>query len=639
MPDLQFVPHKQFKDLLALDVPPALKSRAFAELCRINTLYMVTRAGSGHLGSSFSSLDIVSWLYLNEIRPAEPGGRHPFRDLYFSSKGHDAPGLYSVLIGLGIIDFDLIHRLRRLGGLPGHPDVSTPGIVTNTGSLGMGISKAKGMILAHRLKGEDRRVFVMCGDGELQEGQFWESLISAANRKMHELIVIIDHNKIQSDIWISQTSDLGDLEAKLKAFGWHVLRCDGHDHSRLGDRISETKNISDRPHVIIADTVKGAGVSFMRHQAAEDEQNLYPYHSGAPTEEEYASALEELRNRAEDLLVDLGLGGPDLERVTRPNPPAALSHPQRLVDAYARSLVEQAEMRKDIVVLDADLKLDCGLIPFQERFPERFIECGIAEQDMVSMAGGLALEGKLPIVHSFASFLSTRPNEQIYNNATESTKIIYAGFLAGLLPGGPGHSHQSVRDISTLGSVPGLTMIQPCCEAEVAMALDWCINEANSSTYLRFVQIPCEISFALPADYKLRQGRGIILRDGTDAAFIAYGPVMLEQAWKTAALLQDEGISIRVINLPWLNQVDKEWLTTAVENCSTAFTLDDHYTKGGQGEMIATSLLESKVSVSVYRLGLDELPACGTNEEILANHKMDSNNMKQIIFTALGGER
>ena len=132
----------EFDRVLALKAERVERAAVFADLCRLNTLYMIARAGSGHIGSSFSSLDIASWLYLYELRGEESGGP---RDLYFSSKGHDAPGLYAVLIGLGLLPFDLLHRLRQLGGLPGHPDVATAHMVTNTGSLGMGISKAKGM--------------------------------------------------------------------------------------------------------------------------------------------------------------------------------------------------------------------------------------------------------------------------------------------------------------------------------------------------------------------------------------------------------------------------------------------------------------------------------------------------------------
>ena len=177
---------------------------------------MIARAGSGHIGSSFSSLDIISWLLLEEMCE---------EDIFFSSKGHDAPGYYSALIGMGRLEFDFIHKLRKIDGLPGHPDIGTPEIVTNTGSLGMGVSKAKGMVFANRLAKRPGRVFVMTGDGELQEGQFWESLISAVNFGLHEITVIVDHNKLQSDTFVKNVSDLGDLEAKLNAFGWCVILC------------------------------------------------------------------------------------------------------------------------------------------------------------------------------------------------------------------------------------------------------------------------------------------------------------------------------------------------------------------------------------------------------------------------------
>ena len=202
--------------------------------------------------------------------------------------------------------------------------------------------------------------------------------------------------------------------------------------------------------------------------------------------------------------------------------------------AYSRALLRLAERQPDLVALDADLVLDTGLIPFQDQLPERFVECGIAEQDMVSQAGGMALAGLLPVVHSFACFLSTRPNEQIYNNATERTKVIYVGSLAGVLPSGPGHSHQSVRDISALGGVPGLVLLEPSCEAEVGLALDWCVEGGPESAYLRLVSIPYQIPFELPADYQLVPGRGVVLRDGSDAVIFGYGPVMLSEAWRAA---------------------------------------------------------------------------------------------------------
>jgi transketolase len=631
---LYYVPFKEFARIRALPVPPVEKTAIFAALCRINTLYMIARAGSGHIGSSFSSMDIMSWLQLNELRTPSEGSSTSPRDIFFSSKGHDAPGLYNTWIGMGKLDFELIHQLRRLNGLPGHPDVSTPNVVTNTGSLGMGVSKAKGMIVANRLLKQPGNVYVLTGDGELQEGQFWESLVSAANHKLHELTVIIDHNKLQSDTLVSRVSDLGDLEAKLAAFGWHVSRCDGNDLAAFSQTLAATKSVIDKPKVIIADTIKGKGVSFMEHTSIDSDVEFYKFHSGAPSDDAYVKAAQELIESANVLLTTAGAVALELESVIRPAA-AVPENTQRLIAAYSNALIAQARKNPKIVALDADLILDTGLIPFQKEFPDRFIECGIAEQDMVSQAGGMALRGLLPIVHSFACFLSSRPNEQIYTNATEQEKIIYVGSLAGIVPGGPGHSHQAVRDISALAAIPGLTLMEPSCEAEVGMLLDWAINTNKASSYLRLVSLPWVLPYELPADYQPELGKGVTITEGHDVVIIAYGPVMLASAVQAAQMLKSEhGIAMKVINLPWLNHVDAAWLAKALGNCKVVFSIDNHYLIGGQGDRIADAMA-SKIltSTKLHRLALQEVPECGNNQEILANHHLDVCFIKETIHS------
>lgn len=618
---LYYIPFKEFERILASGVPAVDKTRIFAAFCRINTLYMIARAGSGHIGSSFSSMDIMSWLQLNELRTPLEGDNTSPRDIFFSSKGHDAPGLYNTWIGMGKLDFELIHQLRRLNGLPGHPDVSTPNVATNTGSLGMGVSKAKGMIVANRLLRQTGNVYVLTGDGELQEGQFWESLVSAANNKLYELTVIIDHNKLQSDTLVSKVSDLGDLDAKLASFGWHVSRCDGNDMVAFSQTLATTKAVTDKPKVIIADTIKGKGVSFMEHTSIDSDVEFYKFHSGAPSEDAYVKAAQELIEGANMLLATAGIDKLELESITRP---AAVlpENPQRLIQAYSNALIEQARKNPNIVALDADLILDTGLIPFQKEFPDRFVECGIAEQDMVSQAGGMALQGLLPVVHSFACFLSSRPNEQIYTNSTEQKKIIYVGSLAGVVPGGPGHSHQAVRDISALAAMPGLVMMEPSCEAEVGALLDWAINNNSSSSYLRLVSLPWVLPYSLPANYKPELGKGVTLIDGKDIAIIAYGPVMLSAAVQAAQTLEAEHrITTKVINLPWLNQVDSVWLANELGTIKYWVSIDNHYRIGGQGDRIADAMLASGIQAStLQRLALEQIPACGTNPEILESH-------------------
>lgn len=631
MSTLQFVPLAEIERIRSGIANPHRRAATLADAARLNTLTMIMAAGSGHIGSSFSAMDIVTWLWAEAMaHPNEPDVSPS--DTYFSSKGHDAPGLYATLIALGRLPFESLFALRRLGGLPGHPDMGTPGMVTNTGPLGMGISKAMGLALARRLQGKSGRIYVLTGDGELQEGQFWESLQPAANRGLAEITAIVDHNKIQSDTHVHETSDLGDLEAKFRAFGWAVRRLDGHDMRAIAEGIRWAKAVTDRPQALIADTVKGRGVSFMEGMG---EDGFYHFHSGAPSAAHYAAAETELAGRVNRALAAEGLAPLALE--SRPLPArGAPQAPQRLVAAYGDELVRIARERSDLVALDADLLFDTGLIPFKQSFPDRFVECGIAEQHMVSVAGGLALRGLLPVVHSFACFLTTRPNEQIYNNATEQKKIIYVGSLAGLLPAMPGHSHQSVRDIAAVGAIPGLTLFEPANEAEARLAIRWAVEENPASTYLRLVSIPLSLPYALPAGYALRLGQGVFLRKGKDVALVSYGPVMLKEAWRAAEALAGSGISAAVINLPWLNRMDARWLLSALGSFRAIVSIDDHYAEIGQGSLIAAAFAESRAShPTLVRLGVREIPVCGSHDEALRHHKLDGDSIAEAAQAAL----
>jgi transketolase len=624
---LRYAPLDEIRRIRTALSDPLARAAVTADLCRLNTLYMIMNAGSGHIGSSFSSTDIITWLWTEELR--DPNGSVPGGDVYFSSKGHDAPALYALLIALGKLDESLIHRLRRFGGLPGHPDVETPFIAANTGSLGMGISKAYGMARAHRYLGQAGRIVVMTGDGELQEGQIWESLQPAANERLGEIIVVVDHNKFQSDSAVAAVSDLGPIEEKFRAFGWHVRRADGHDPAVLREVFAEFRTVADKPKVFIADTIKGKGVSFMHGVACGDQ--TYHFHAGAPSLAHYVAATDELTARIDGRLAAAGIA--PLTSANAPQPiRVSPKNPEKLVLAYGDELLQMARTRADIVVMDGDLLSDCGIEAFKAELPERFIECGIAEQHMVSAAGGLALRGMLPVVHSFACFLTTRANEHIYNNATERKKIIYVGTLAGVIPGGPGHSHQSVRDISAIGSVPGLTAIEPCSEREARLAIRWAVEANAASTYLRFVNVPLDLPYTLPAEYALRAGRGVSLRDGADVAFVGYGPMLLSNVWRAADALAAEGVRAAVINLPWLNRIDEDWVAETLHRAPLVVTLDNHYVTLGQGAMVAAALARTNARNDVISIGLTDVPACGSNAEVLAHHKLDAPSLVRAVL-------
>ncbi len=658
MININLVSQKEFGRIVQLNIHRDLKLKIIADMCRINTLAIVKRAGSGHLGSSLSAMDIVIKLYYDILNVTEVGILSPDRDIYFSSKGHDVPGFYAMLYSLGTLDQSKIMRLRRVCGLDGHPDINIPGVEANSGSLGMGISKAKGIAWAKQYNGYGGRVFVMTGDGELQEGQNFEALQSAAHLGISNLTVIVDHNKVQSDKPVAEIVSLCDLEKKFQSFGWHVARCNGNDLKDLDRVFSEVAQVAAKPKIIIADTIKGCGVSFMEHpQALKDGNGCYPYHSGAPSDEKYHNAYEEIFIRVNVALNELGIAPITCELV---GPEATIAAGYSLegepvsagaqiskkvsketsefvAEAFGKALMDLGKCNNKIVVLDADLAADCRTREFENNYPERFIQNGIAEQDMVSTAGGIAHHGLLPIVNSFASFLTSRANEQIYNNASEGTKIIYVNHYSGLIPAGPGKSHQSIRDISLMGALPNCLIVQPCNSLETSLLLKYCVEEAEETCLVRLIIGPSPRFIETPANNELKLGRGFCLNQGEDAIIFAYGPVMLHEALVAAEKLDFIGVRLKVINMPWLNRVDITWFLSEISNIKSVFFLEDHASVGGLGDFLTRKLIQEDQikdrKIEVF--GVEGYPACGTPLEVLRYHHLDGVSIASRIKKAL----
>lgn len=595
------------------------KTKLFTEMARFNTLYMIAKAGSGHIGSSFSSLDIISWLYLNELKKD---------DKFYSSKGHDSPGLYSVQIALGIIPFDKIHSLRKLDGLPGHPVSSMDGAHTNTGSLGMGISKAKGFLKSNEILKKKGRVFVMLGDGELQEGQIWESLIKVDLKDKSNLNIIVDHNKVQSDTYVKDVSDLGNLNMKFESFGCEVFDGDGHDLNFINQFLSKN---STKPKTMIAHTIKGKGVSFMEHTSMEKGQVYYKYHSGAPTAKEYESASKEILDKINELstLINLKLPKPKRTFIQKNE---LKTNSEKMIEGYSKSILNQAKKNIKIVALDADLILDTGLIPFKNNYDERYFQCGISEQDMVSQAGTMALSGLLPIVHSFSCFLTSRPSEQIYNNCLQGSKVIYIGSLSGLLPAGPGSSHQAVNDITSMAAMTEMKLMEPINSNQLDYLLDFAINKSSYSSYLRLTSIPYTLIDFKNEDYK-HEGCGSVLNIGKKITIISVGPIMTVNALDVVEMFKKESIDIQLITTPWLNSFDSDWYKEKLDNSDYIITIENHYINYGFGsyfisQLSINNLLKNK---KTKMIGLENKPNCGTNDEVSISHKMDSNSIYNNI--------
>lgn len=262
--------------------------KAIAREVRKDIVTMITKSKSGHPGGSLSAVEIITTLYFNEMNVSFENKNDPDRDRFVLSKGHAAPALYSVLARKGYFDKSELMGLRQLGSmLQGHPNMNTvPGVDMSTGSLGQGISAAVGMALAGKLDKKGYRVYSLLGDGELAEGQVWEATMSAAHYKLDNLTAFVDHNGLQIDGKVSDVMGSDPVDAKFAAFGWNVISVDGHDFVQIKNAIKEAKKTKGKPTVIICETVKGKGVSFMENQAS--------WHGSAPSKEQCQEAIDEI---------------------------------------------------------------------------------------------------------------------------------------------------------------------------------------------------------------------------------------------------------------------------------------------------------------------------------------------------------
>jgi len=271
------------------DRPDIDRLKGIAREIRIDILKMLALAGSGHTGGSLSMVEILVGLYFYKFR-CNP--ERPFcntRDIFVLSKGHGCPALYAILAHMNFFKKEELFTLRKLGTrLQGHPQIGLPGIEASTGSLGQGLSIANGYALSARLDKDDRRIYCLMGDGELDEGQIWEAALTSSHYKLDNLCGIVDYNKFQIDGRLEEVKNLAPLDEKWRAFGWYVIEIDGHNLEEIMDAYDKAETLKGRPTVILAHTIKGKGVSFFENQNR--------YHGVAPTKEELEKALKELES-------------------------------------------------------------------------------------------------------------------------------------------------------------------------------------------------------------------------------------------------------------------------------------------------------------------------------------------------------
>ena len=543
--------------------------RELATYNRINTLSCIHNAGRGWIGACLSATELLTTLYF-DVADEE--------DAIVLGKGHAAVMQYACLAGTGRIPVEDLLRYKQPGGPQAHTDISTDGIAANTGSLGQALSKCCGLAMAR----PERMVYAILGDGELQEGQCFEALQTMHARGIGNLVAVVDRNGVQSDSDVADIKEIPDLEAVIRGFGLRIEGVEGNDAEAVRAVLYAVRDARE-PVVVIADTVKGAGVSFMA--ASSVERRGYAWHGKAPDASEYAAALRELRAGVQSKAVwdrlDAYLAGASRTATTPAT--GARSAAVSTGAAFGDELVRIARTRFDVHAFDADLEKPCKLGAFAAEFATRFVEMGISEQDMVSCAGGYALSGKLPVVNTYGSFFK-RAYEQVYVNATEGTKILYAGHYSGLCYGPDGKTHSSTGDLAMMRAIPGMTVLYPAYVDEVRAMLEWFVESCDGPAYIRLHRRGAEDLPAPEGGVTFRPGRGVrVTGGGARAAILTSGPHMTRFC-AVAAGRHD----LDLYAIPWYGALDRAFVR-GLRGYETLFVIEEHVGAGGLLDVVAGS--------------------------------------------------
>jgi len=594
-----------------------------ANILRLHSIRPTAKAKSGHPTSCLSSAEIVATLFFNVVNIDPEHIDYLDNDEFILSKGHAAPVLYAALAEIGVFPKERLMTLRQFDSeLEGHPVPRVKGIRVATGSLGQGLSIGLGIAYAKRLLGINRRVYVLLGDGEVAEGSVWEALNLAGKLKMSNLVAILDMNRLgQSEPTMFQW-DWEAYAKRVEAFGWNVTVCDGHDVRDLMRAFEEAKK-SDKPFFIIAKTIKGKGISFL--------ENIEGRHGTALSEEELSRAEKEILPKIKEIKFEPH----NLIEAKIPIEPRrkySIKTEYKIGDmiatreAFGRALVKLGEQNDKMVVLDGDVKNSTFTMYFFNRFPERSLQCYIAEQNMVGVAVGLQSQGFDVFLSSFACFLS-RAYDQIRMASYSRANLKIAGSHAGVSIGEDGPSQMGLEDLALFRAIFGSVVLYPC-DGVSAEKLTCAMANYEGISYIRTTRPRTPVIYGDEEEFHIG-GSKVLRWSKNDEATVVAGGITVHEALKAYEKLKAEGINIRVIDCYSVKPLDSDTLIKAFEETKHIITVEDHYPEGGIGEAVASLGLRPRI------LAVRKMPHSGKPEELLAEQGIDAagivNEVKKII--------
>jgi transketolase len=543
------------------------------------------------------------------------------RDRFFLSPAQYALVLYATLIETG--------RMAEEGLLQFNKDGSSvemigaehsPGMETMTGSLGQGISQAAGIALARRRKGEKGRVFVFMSDGEFQIGQTWEALQAMSFHMLDNVIIYVDVNGFQCDGKMCNVMDIEPLDKRLESFGCRVFRTNGHDIKRLAEAGEITPD--GRPVVVLCDTDAARGLEVLKARAP---KMHYVRFTSQEEKERYESAFRELYGEE---------SAPVLQKARTGAKPESRPGPEIVSRVHAKNLVKWAADKPKVLVLSADLTSSTEIDLFRDTYPDRFLSMGIAEQNMLSFAAGLAREGFIPFVHTFAVFIYRRAYDQVAMSvAYPNLPVRMIGFLPGITTPG-GATHQAIEDISLMRSLPNMTVLE-CGDATDVESVLEVMETINGPVYVRMLRGEIPRLFEGPMKF----GKARVISEGSDIALVTSG-IMTEEAMRAAQVLRKRGMSIQHLHISTLKPFNDESVLEAVAKARYGvITMENHTVIGGLGTIIAEKMAEAGMDKKLVRIGLRDTFSHGASKQyLLKEHRMDALSLIKEV-EAMSGQR
>jgi transketolase len=582
-----------------------------AQQLRVDSVRCSTSAGSGHPTSSMSAADLMAVLMARHLRYDWQQPDNPANDHLIFSKGHASPLLYSMFKAAGVVsDDDLVNRYRRFGSvLEGHPTPVLPWVDVATGSLGQGLPDGVGIALAGRYLDElPYHIWVLCGDSEMAEGSMWEAFDKASYYRLSNLTAIVDINRLGQRGPTELGWDLDTYVKRVEGFGCHAIPIDGHDLGEIDKALSHAAD-ADRPTVILARTRKGRGFS-----EVEDREDWH----GKPLPPEMAErAIVELGGERH-----LTVTGPQPEPGTpKQRPVGEVSLPRYELGAKVATRLAFGQAlaaigaRPDVVVLDGEVGNSTHTEEFLKKYPERYFEMFIAEQQLVAAAVGMSVRGYVPFAATFAAFF-TRAYDFIRMSTISQANIRLSGSHAGTEIGADGPSQMALEDLAMMRAVGGSTVLYPS-DATSAAALVQEMAERTGIVYMRTTRGAYPVLYG--PDEAFPVGGAKVVRSSPDDQVTLIGAgVTLHNCLAAADQLAGEGIRARVVDLYSVKPIDtRTLLESAAATGDRLVVVEDHYPAGGMGGAVLEALNDAGHPVHISHLAVSGLPGSGTPAELM----------------------